>query len=287
MTVVYLDSLIILNGLLNYLLLLGSARLAGEPLHRVRILLAALLGGGYAALVFLPGLEFLSTWICKAAVAVLMVLVGLGSSRRLFRQIVIFFALSFGLGGGIFAVSLLGGRGLHLANGFLYSGVDLKVVLLAAAGCYVVTTVVLRGIGRRSAVGGEVVPVEIEAHEKQSCFTALRDTGNTLSDPVTGRGVLVVDWDVVLPLFERGCGPQRHEVANPVQALSALNTGVWKGRWGLIPYRAVGVECGMLLTLRPDRVVLAGRDHGRMCLALSPTPVSPNGSWRGLVGEEL
>ncbi|MBE6956933.1 MAG: sigma-E processing peptidase SpoIIGA [Ruminococcaceae bacterium] len=287
MTVVYLDSLIIINGLLNYLLLLGTARVLGAPLRRLRILLAALLGAGYAAAIFLPGFAFLSGWFYKVMVAVLMVLIGLGGGRRLFRKIVVFFSLAFGLGGGIFAVSLLGGRKLHLANGVLHTGVDLKIVLLAAAGCYAVNTVLLRGIGRHSRVRGEVVSLEIEMHEKQINFTALRDTGNTLNDPVSGQGILVVDWDAVLPLVAGAGNFQKQTAADPVQALTVLNTGVWKGRWGLIPYRAVGVECGMLLTLRPDRVIVDGRDCGQVCLALSPTPVSPDGGWRGLVGTEI
>lgn len=287
MTVVYLDSLIIINGLLNYLLLLGAARLAGEPLHRMRILLAALLGGGYAAVVFLPDFAWLTGWFYKVAVAVLMVLVGLGASRRLLRQIIIFFGLSFAFGGGVYAIALLGGRGLHLANGVLHAGVDLKIVLLSAAGCYALSTFVLRGIGRRSTAGGEVVPLEVHIFEKQITFTALRDTGNTLTDPVSGRGIVVVDWDVVLPLLEHRRGLRKQELADPAGLLPTLNTGRWRGRWGLIPYRTVGIPCGMLLTLRPDRVLAAGRDCGPIRLALSPTAVSPGGGWRGLTGEDM
>ena len=36
MTVIYLDTLFLLNALVDYLLLLAAARLAGEPLRRVR-----------------------------------------------------------------------------------------------------------------------------------------------------------------------------------------------------------------------------------------------------------
>jgi len=49
--VVYIDSLFLLNTMMDYLLLIASARLAGEPLRRLRIAVAALLGGGYAAAV--------------------------------------------------------------------------------------------------------------------------------------------------------------------------------------------------------------------------------------------
>ena len=45
MTVIYVDTLFLLNALVDYLLLLAAARLAGEPLRRVRF---ALGGGGTA-----------------------------------------------------------------------------------------------------------------------------------------------------------------------------------------------------------------------------------------------
>lgn len=283
MQVVYIDSLFFLNAMMDYLLLLASARIAGEPLNRLRMAAAALLGGGYAAAVFLPGMEVLSTLVCKLAAAVLMVLVGLGASRRLLRQIIIFFALAFAFGGGVLAVALLGGRGLHPAKGLLFSGMDMKIVLLTAATCYVVWSVILKGAGRRNVASGEVVIVEVQVYEKQISFTALQDTGNTLTDPVSGRGVIVLDWEAALPLLGTESRLRRQELADPVKAVGTLNTGRWRGRWGLIPYRAVGVECGMLVTLRPDRVLVAGREQGCMRLALSPTPVSPGGGWRGLV----
>ena len=66
MTVVYVDSVFILNGVMDYLLLLVTARLAGIPLRRRRYLLAALAGAAYAVAVFLPGMGFLSAPPVKA-----------------------------------------------------------------------------------------------------------------------------------------------------------------------------------------------------------------------------
>ena len=69
MTVVYLDEVFLLNGIIDYLLLLCAARLAGEPLRRPRMALAAALGGLYAAAVFLPEWAFLGHPACKLAAA--------------------------------------------------------------------------------------------------------------------------------------------------------------------------------------------------------------------------
>ena len=72
MTVIYVDTLFLLNGIIDYLLLLAAARLAGEPLRRLRFGAAAALGGAYAVAIFLPGMSFLAGPWCKLASCVLM-----------------------------------------------------------------------------------------------------------------------------------------------------------------------------------------------------------------------
>ena len=72
MTVVYMDLLLLLNFIANYLLLLAGGRMAGAVLRRGWMALAAALGAGYAALLFLPALGWLSAWPCKAGAGVLM-----------------------------------------------------------------------------------------------------------------------------------------------------------------------------------------------------------------------
>ena len=67
MTVVYLDRVLLLNLLVDYLLLLTTARLAGIPLRRGRLALCAAVGALYAGAVFLPGLGWLAHPLCRLA----------------------------------------------------------------------------------------------------------------------------------------------------------------------------------------------------------------------------
>ena len=58
--VVYGDVLFALNLLLDYAVLLASARIAACPFARLRLLGGALFGAVYAVAVFVPGLQILS-----------------------------------------------------------------------------------------------------------------------------------------------------------------------------------------------------------------------------------
>ena len=171
MTVVYLDLVFLLNGVVDYLLLLSAGRLAGECLHRGRLALGAVLGGLYAGAVFLPGMGFLVLPPCKIGAAVLMLLCAYGGSRHLLRVSLVFFAVSAAFGGGVFALSLLGGRGIAVQNGVFYSALDLRLILLSAAVCYGVLRLAFgRGAGHSP---GELRSAVVTLGERKVSLTAL------------------------------------------------------------------------------------------------------------------
>ncbi len=283
MTVVYIDALFLLNLTINYLLLLASARLAGETLRRGRMALGAALGGLYAAAVFFPGMGFLTHPLCKLGSAVLMLLCAFGGSRRLVRVGLVFFGVAAAFGGAIFAIELLSGRGLTLRNGVFTSTMDLRLILLAAAICYVVITFVFQRTARHTAPAGELAPVVLTLGERRVALTALVDTGNTLADPVTNRPVMVAEGEKAAGLFPAGEAPTGAELRDPVAAMERLS-GQGCGRLRLLPYRAVGVDCGLLLALRVDGARVGTEEYGDILVALSPTPVSDGGGYNALIG---
>jgi stage II sporulation protein GA (sporulation sigma-E factor processing peptidase) len=184
------------------------------------------------------------------------------------------------------AVGLLGGTGLRFSNGIPATGMDLKVVLLSAAGCYVALTLVFQRMGRHSRAKGEIVDVTLELEGRRISFPALVDTGNTLTDPVNNRPVLVAEWVTVWPLLPPGLELDAVGLRHPAEALAKLPDGV-RRRFRLLPYRAVGVESGLLMALRTDRGRVGETWIDGLLVALSPGPVSDGGSYQGLVGANV
>lgn len=87
MTVVYLDRVFLLNSVVDYLLFLCAARLCGFPLHRRRLIFCAVLGGVYAAAVFISELAFLAHPAIRLAFGGLLAL----AAFRRFRPVLTFF----------------------------------------------------------------------------------------------------------------------------------------------------------------------------------------------------
>ena len=266
---VYVDALFLTNGLVDYLLLLLTGRVLGTGLNRLRLALGACLGGLYAVCCFLPRGEFLAEWPVKLAFGVLMVLVGYGGNGRLLRCIGVFFGLSCAMGGGLYALELLGG-GLSLERGVVLTSLDFKAVLLAAAVCWCLLTLAFRGLARHSRVKGELISLKITLHGRSIQITALVDTGNSLTDPLTGSRAVVLEWQEALPLI-----PTLTEsmVLRPGEGMRSEDGVPWR----LVPYRAVGTGGGLLLAFRPDSITSAGKPRPERLVALTAQRLSDSG----------
>lgn len=272
MTVVYADSVFLLNGAMDYVLFLVTARLAGIPLKRRRYALAALLGAFYALSVFLPGLNFLSAFPAKLAVGVLLALVAFGGEEKLLRLVLLLFVVSCAMAGCVLALGLLAGSRVPVSNGIFYTDVDAKILLIATTVAYLVLTVVFRAAARHG-VGGELLSMTVCVGGRTTGLTALHDSGNSLRDPAGGGAVLVVAPGVLNGVLPGSVGKllTPELLRYPADLLEPLREAAPALRPRLLPYRAVGVPGGLLLTIRADWVEVSGRRCEDAPVALSPT----------------
>lgn len=286
MTVVYADSVFLLNMAMDYVLFLGTARLAGLTLQRKRYVLAALLGGAYAAAVFLPGLEFMGAPSVKIAAGILLSLVAFGGEKKLLRLILILFGISCAMAGGVLGLSLVAGGSVPMAGGIFFTDVNALVLLTAATAAYLLLTVVFRAAAKHGAAG-ELVPAVVRLNGKRAALTALWDSGNTLRDSASGQSVLVVSPDAIAPLLPDQVRTLLNQkgLKTPETLLLPLRLAAPELRPRLVPFHAVGISGGLLLTITADCVEIAGTMYMGMPVALSPTTLGEGYSalWGGEV----
>ncbi|MCL2843308.1 MAG: sigma-E processing peptidase SpoIIGA [Oscillospiraceae bacterium] len=280
MRVIYIDTLFVLNLIVNYLLLLATAKIAAVHISRWRIGLGALFGAGYAVAAFFPAFGFLLAAPMRLVSGGLMVLITFGNKRRILRLVLLFFAVSAAFGGLIFAIGLMVGGAAY--DGQFILPLSVKVLVAAFGVCYGLFSLLFARLGRDT--GGGLVQVELTHHGRTATVTGLIDTGNSLADPVSGGPVFVVETEALAPLFHRDTiALLTDPTASPVELLPQLRHTPDTTGFYLIPYTAVGTKGGFLLTFRPDAVRINGQEKRSVSVSLSPTCVSDGGRYTALV----
>lgn len=252
---VYLDLVMLLNFLVDFLLILGTNRLAGYPTGAGSGAAAAALGGVYAGACMVPGFAFLGNFLWRMVSLVMMAVIAFGWNRSALQRGAVFVLLSMALGG----LALGFGRG------------SFSVLLLSALLMYLLCHVSFRGsIGQR-----DYIPVELCWNGRRLSLIALRDTGNTLRDPLTGEQVLVAGADVGMELL----GLTRQQLQRPVEALASGRIPGLR----LIPYRAVGQPGSMLLAVRMPGARIGKRNDDPL-VAFAPEELGRGEVYRMLTG---
>ncbi len=255
-TVVYIDSVFLLNAVTDCLLLLITARLAGLSPRAVPCLIASCVGGLYAAAAWLPGWDFLTAAPVKCAVGVGLCLIAFGREDKLARLTLLFFTVSCVLAGAVLALNLFTGA----------TGTDATTFLLAALGAWLLLAVFFRTAARGHAAG-KLFPVRVCVGGRVAELTALHDSGNTLTDG--GQSVLVLSPEILGRLFPAFL--TRDALRNPPDLLEPCMKCLPSLRPRLLPYHAVGVPAGLLLSVESDWAEIAGTRYDGLRLALSPT----------------
>lgn len=255
---IYVDVAIGLGFLVDHLLIMGTNRFCGYSYYPGRAAAAAVVGGIHSGMCFVQGFSFLRNGLWRLVFLGLMCAIAFGVSKNALRRGAVFVLLSMALGG--IATGIGNGGGVSLI-------ISALVLFLICA------------FGFRDPPGSATyVPVELCYGEKRLHITALRDTGNTLTDPITGRPVLVVDADSAKYLT----GLSQRQLGNPLESLKQATLSGLR----LVPYRCVGKEAGFLLALHMQNVTI-GNWKGSSLVAFAPEGLSGEGAYQALAGGVL
>ena len=137
--------------------------------------------------------------------------------------------------------------------------------MLAAAVGYAASGILLCGDAKHGALHRETETLTIRFGTRQTAVRVLHDTGNDLTEPVSGKPVVVLERKAAECLLD----------TNLPENLAA--------RCGLLPFHAVGTDGGLLLYFRPDSVLRADGTALDCVCAVSAVSIG-QGAYEGLIG---
>ena len=252
---IYLDLVVLLNFLVDFLLLLAADRLSGFPAQWKRLFLAAALGGVYSGACLMPGFHFLGSWLWRAVSLGVMASIAFGWNRAVLKRGAVFLLLSMALGGMALGIE---------KNNFLS-------LVLTAGGMWLLCKAAFGGVVGQQ----EYVPITLRYGENSLSLIALRDSGNTLRDPITGEPVLVIGSEAAQTLT----GLTQVQLQKPMETMALHPLSGLR----LIPYQAVGRGAGMLLALRFENVRIGSWQQSAL-VAFAPEGLGNGNMYQALTG---
>lgn len=249
----YVVIAVFITCIVDVLLLLGTDRLLGGDRSLWRCGCGGMVGALHVCACFLPGFSFLGNLFWRTVFAALACAAAFGITKESLRRGGVYWLLQMALSG--VALSAGGSRNWN--------------VLLMGGGICLLCVVLFRW----GSVGRQFVPVELSYGDRRMKLIALRDTGNTLRDPVSGQSVIVVGADAAQALT----GLTKQQLCQPVESIGCL-PGL-----RLIPYKTIGTERGFLLALQLPQVRVGTRSSSRV-VAFAPVCLSKQGTYQALAG---
>ena len=190
--VYYVEYVFLENFIIDFILLFITGKLIKRVIILKRLLMASLAGSFYVIITFYLGRAFMTSFIVKFSISILMIMIAFDSKGILtnIRVIICFYITSLIMVGIISALYYL-----------TYDKLTVNAIIMSIFMGYAALHFFFKEIKDRILKHNYKRTVNIKIGNKTKTIRGYIDTGNQLTDPVTGKPVMVVNIDCLRDLI--------------------------------------------------------------------------------------
>lgn len=197
MRVIYIDILLLLNFYVTYFLIVGACCILHRKISVSRRILGSLTGTLSSLMIFLPELPLMANIALKIAVSLIITLasLGFGNIRIFIKSSAVFFIINCVYAGIMLALWLFcAPMGMVYNNGISYLDIPFPAVILSTSISYVILLIIRRVLDSKTDLDKKY-QIEIVTSTGKATLTAIPDSGNKLTDFLTGLPVIFCNID--------------------------------------------------------------------------------------------
>ena len=245
--IVYLDVFFMINFIMDYMIILITSRIAKVKKKRIRQLAGAGCGALYSVIVIKPLTNHLfKITLVNILIAAVMVLISFGftSASVYIKNVFLLFVVSFTMSGIInylYYSTVIGKYVRNVLSGNSNEVVNARKFILVSVLAYILLSAIVRIIFSVRKDMELYYDVKITFRGKSVVVRGLYDTGNGLTEPVSGKMVHIAEYKILKPLLE---GDEKA-----------------KENIYVIPFHSIGEEDGIMYGIRMDEMVVLVDDE--------------------------
>ncbi len=209
--------------------------------------------------------------------------------KQVLKLILINLICTFLLGGTITSfVYFVNVDGLRVNN----SNILIKIFIISTAFIYLILKFGRGFVNTKISKKGDFYTVHIYYKDKKAQVTALVDTGNFLSDPISGKTAIIVEFLNIERLFGSNIKTvfYKNLENDGSKILSEIKDIEFIKRARLLPFSSIGAKNGMLLGFLADKVTIQKEGYKNVIenqlVALSNGKISDKG-YNALISPQI
>ncbi len=245
---VYVDVLLFVNLAVNGFIIYTTSRLTGTRITFSRFAAGDISASLYGLAICIPQLELALTLLLKTVFSAVVCLICFGCRNKtnFFKKLCIYNAVSVTYLCVVLACGMIVDRNyLYVRNGEIYFNVPVPVILSVTLVMFLILGVIRRIWASRTPEN-LVFDCIVSVGKNSRSVRCLLDTGNMLTETITGTPVVIIDEDISKSLL-----PDLN--ADEPDRMSKSTSE----RFRLIPYRTAGGS-GLLPAFKPDSFTVNG-----------------------------
>lgn len=265
--IVYLDILFAINFIMNYIVLVVSSSFGGIYVNRLRIILGSLAGTIYAVATFFQNLSFLNFVLIKIIMGVLITYITFGK-KKIVKNTVLVMLVSSAMAGIITLISQMKQNTSYMmVAGVPYIDISLDLLISSFLIIYVGLGLMNKGLYKNKTEHIQNISVEIKGKTKK--IATFCDTGNKLTDNITGMPIIVIEIEELESIL-------------PIDMKFLLNqdgvyTNLKNTRVRIINYKSLGKEDGIMTVVKPNKIMINNKEV-KALIGISYDKIAINGA---------
>lgn len=292
---IILEYIIIENFIINFLILYLTKIITRNQGSLKRLVMGAFIASVYTLAYFLPLNDFLLSIVGKFMISMIIIRISFVflNPKIFIKTIIAFYITSF-----IFAGATIGTL-FTQSNNYAFKGLDFGMdrfpvdlliigVFISFLGC----RMIFRYFNIRVMKENYIADVTIHYNGRSRQIKALLDTGNSLTEPITKRKVMVVDYKMIKDMLPFGVeeliiANDKGDYLKIEKQLDLLKDDFFPT---LIPYKSVGRNA-TIVGFVPDFIEIKFKDNEKIrkdtIIGLYPGSLTGDMGYSGLLNFEM
>ncbi len=269
--VIYIDILIAVNLIINYFLILATAKFLYLKLNRTRLVLGEILGAVYSLYIFFPNLPLMASLIIKffMSLTIIWTIFGFKNFKLFIKTLTCFYIISFCFSGIMFALwYALRPHGMAINNGVVYFNISPVMLISLTLISYIILEFINHILDKRENKN-LLYDICIKVGNKSAYVKAKVDTGNSLTEPFSHLPVIVATYQSLESILPQDFPSSLLSNKTDIESINYSNTNV-----RLIPFKTVSGD-GLFPAFKPDSISIKNGPERQAYIAVCPDKSLP------------